>query len=153
MISGIVDALQQCQVIDTPGSNQNSEEAANVSRGQQSRSDDVMTNILQQMMQMQDRYVDLTSRLVNQSNQGGGRGGRNGSGNKNNNNNNRDGGANGGRGNGSGRKGRRMFYCWSHGWCFHPGAYCRQRKQGHQPSASVDNQMGGSVEGLPPGYT
>ena len=103
------------------------------------------------MMQMQDRYVDLTSRLVNQNNQnnqnGGGRGNRGGRGN---NNNNRDG---NGSGRGSGRGGRNMYYCWSHGWCFHPGAYCRQRKPGHQPSATVDNRMDGSVEGLPPGYT
>ena len=112
-----------------------------------------MTNILQQMMQMQDRYVDLTARLVNQgqNNQGGGRGNRNGG---RNNNNNRDGNNPGqGAGRGTGNGGRRMFYCWSHGWCFHPGAYCRQRKEGHQPSATVDNRMDRSVEGLPPGYT
>ena len=150
LISGIVDALQQCQVIDTPSDHESQQEANSITRNTPTaRTNDVMTNILTQMMQMQERYVDLSARLMeNNNNRGGGRGAGRGRGRN----------QGGGRGNGAGRdgetrQGRRMFYCWSHGWCFHPGAYCRDRLEGHRPSATVDNRMNGSVEGLPPGYT
>lgn len=155
LISGIVDALQRCQIIEdgtpspppaqAPSPAPTPAPAAN--NATQRTTDDVMSNILNQMMAMQGQVVDLTNQMMQQNNnnnyrrnnnQGGrGRGGGRG--------------RNGGRGRGN--DGRRMFYCWSHGWCYHPSAYCRNRNEGHEPSATVDNRMGGSVEGLPPGYT
>lgn len=146
LISGIVDALQQCQIIDNgtpspapaenPTAPPTTPAPAPAANSATQHTDDVMTNILSQMMTMQGQVVDLTNQMIQHNN--------------NNRHNNNQGGR--GRGGGRGNEQRRMWYCWSHGWCHHPGAYCRNRREGHQPSATAENRMGGSVEGLPPGF-
>ena len=155
LISGIVEALQQCQIIEpSPAPAPTPPPAPNNKANAMNRSspctDNVVTNILSQMMTMQGQFVDLSNRLMNQNNNTGGGGNRNNGGGRG----RRRGGHNGQGRNGGGRGcgGRNMYYCWSHGWCYHPGAYCRDRKEGHEPSATVDNCMNGSIEGLPPGY-
>ena len=72
--------------------------------------------------------------------------------------NNNQGGRGGGRGfgqgfgRGNGRQGRgnqsQKFYCWSHGVCGHPGVQCMTPNQGHQPFATFQNPMNGSMKGM-----
>ena len=50
------------------------------------------------------------------------------------------------------RNPRVMRYCWSCGWCTHYGARCRTPREGHKTTATIENRLGGSVEGLPPNY-
>ena len=45
-------------------------------------------------------------------------------------------------------KRRKMYYCWTHGACFHPGHKCRNKAQGHQDNATFQNRMGGSVKNV-----
>ena len=40
-------------------------------------------------------------------------------------------------------------YCWTHGLCSHTGDKCRTPSDGHIPSATVDNRMGGSTKNVP----
>jgi len=47
------------------------------------------------------------------------------------------------------RRGRKEFYCWSHGLCGHAGKDCRNVRVGHNPKAMVSNRMGGSNKGCP----
>lgn len=47
------------------------------------------------------------------------------------------------------RRGRKEFYCWSHGLCGHAGKDCRNARVGHNPRATVSNRMGGSSKGCP----
>jgi hypothetical protein len=68
----------------------------------------------------------------------------------------------GGRGNGGGRNnstqsnnnngGRRLAgprqYCWSHGACAHSSAECNSPQEGHQPTATFQNMLGGSTNNL-----
>ena len=159
IITGIVEALQQTRLnapappapAVSPPVNETRvlTEAANSVHQPVLQSPDLVTSLLTQMISVQDRLNHLNDRLQYQypstpvSNPSRGRGNRSG-----------------GRGRGrtntnmTGRGGpRRMYYCWSHGWCYHPGVYCRDRREGHVPSATADNRMGGSDEGLPPGYT
>jgi hypothetical protein len=42
------------------------------------------------------------------------------------------------------RGGRVFSYCWSHGYCGHPGPDCRSPREGHQPTATLENRMSGS---------
>ena len=35
-------------------------------------------------------------------------------------------------------------YCWSHGFCYHPGTKCKNKKEGHQDTATITSIMGGS---------
>ena len=46
------------------------------------------------------------------------------------------------------KKKRRIFYCWTHGACFHPGPQCRNKAMGHQDSATFQNRMGGSTKNV-----
>ena len=58
------------------------------------------------------------------------------------------------RGKGSNQKGQQnpqIHYCWTHGVTFtnsHTSANCRNRAQGHQETATLENRMGGSTTGL-----
>ena len=58
---------------------------------------------------------------------------------------------NGGRGYNNGaqqqRRPRRNTsnYCWSHGACSHKGKDCRNKRQGHNDEAMIQNKMGGST--------
>ena len=45
------------------------------------------------------------------------------------------------------RNPRRKFYCWSHGACGHKSADCRNKKDGHQDTATFTNKKGGSTKG------
>ena len=36
-------------------------------------------------------------------------------------------------------------YCWTHGVCGHDSKDCRNKKPGHQDSATFDNKLGGST--------
>ena len=78
LISGIVQALQQCQVIDNAPPSPPPAPAANAATTP--RTDDAMTNILTQMLNMQERYIETTNRMVemnsNRNNGGGGGRGR-----------------------------------------------------------------------------
>ena len=76
--------------------------------------------------------------------------------NNNRNNNNRNfnfnGGAQFGQQNFNGNTNRQgppkqKYYCWSHGVCNHPGINCRTPNQGHQPYATFQNPMGGTMKG------
>ena len=40
-------------------------------------------------------------------------------------------------------------YCWTHGLCSHTGETCRTPADGHVPSATVTNRMGGSTKNVP----
>ena len=71
----------------------------------------------------------------------------------NNRNNNNGGGQNfsqnfngGGMGRGQSAP-KQKYYCWSHGVCNHPGINCRTPNQGHQPYATFQNPMGGTMKG------
>ena len=43
---------------------------------------------------------------------------------------------------------RRIFYCWTHGACFHPGVKCRNKAPGHQDAATFSNRMNGSIKNV-----
>ena len=43
------------------------------------------------------------------------------------------------------KKKHQMFYCWTHGACFHKGAQCRNKASGHIDNATFSNRQGGSV--------
>ena len=45
-------------------------------------------------------------------------------------------------------KRRRMYYCWTHGDCYHPGVKCRKRENGHQDGATFQNRMEGSIKNV-----
>ena len=99
-------------------------------------SDPNQLNALFQQMMLQNMMGNMNNGNNNNSNNNSNRN-RN---NRRNNNRNRD------------RRQIQMRYCWSCGWCTHDGDHCRNRKEGHQTAATVDNRMGGSTNGLPPGY-
>lgn len=40
-----------------------------------------------------------------------------------------------------------MKYCWTHGHCFHDGATCTRKAQGHKDAATHENRMNGSTKG------
>ena len=42
-------------------------------------------------------------------------------------------------------KGERK-YCWTHGWCAHAGADCKNPAEGHKNEATNTNMMGGSTK-------
>ena len=46
------------------------------------------------------------------------------------------------------RSNKRTYYCWTHGLCFHSSNRCKKRAPGHQPTATLNNQMGGSVKNI-----
>ena len=43
---------------------------------------------------------------------------------------------------------RKMYYCWTHGACYHPGHKCRNKATGHQDNATFQNRMGGSIKNV-----
>ena len=45
-------------------------------------------------------------------------------------------------------KRRKMYYCWTHGACFHPGQKCRNKVAGHQDNATFQDRMGGSIKNV-----
>ena len=57
-----------------------------------------------------------------------------------------------GRGFGGRRQRRQMKYCHTHGWTNHSGDECFYPSEAHQAEATLENRMGGSMDGLPPGY-
>ncbi len=42
-----------------------------------------------------------------------------------------------------------LQFCWTHGVTFHNGRNCKHPKPGHQPTATLDNPMGGNVTMAP----
>ena len=103
-------------------------------------SDPAMTALLQQMMLMNTNMLNAISgngggNRSNNNNNGGGRNNCNRNRNRRNNNNR-----------------RQMRYCWTCGWCTHDGEHCRNPADGHKAEATVSNRMGGSTDGLPPGF-
>ncbi len=49
--------------------------------------------------------------------------------------------------------GRRLYYCWSHGLGTnraHTSKTCRNKKEGHQDDATIDNMMGGNATIMKP---
>ena len=40
-------------------------------------------------------------------------------------------------------------YCWTHGWCAHNGTQCQAKAMGHQPTATLENRLGGSEKKIP----
>ena len=111
---------------------------------------DSMTALVQQMMRMNANLMTSMQTQqntgINTSNTYQGRGGGR---------NNRFNGRNSGRGRSNRSNTNRRFimrYCWSCGWCYHDGTHCRSRKEGHKVDATVSDRMGGSTEGLPPGF-
>ena len=45
-------------------------------------------------------------------------------------------------------KKRRMYYCHTHGACYHPSPKCRNKAPGHQDNATFANRMGGSTKNV-----
>ena len=111
---------------------------------------DPMSALVQQMMLMNTNLMNSMqshhNNGANPSHSNPGRGGGRG--------------RNSGRNSGRGRSNRNsnnnrsfiMRYCWSCGWCLHDGNHCRSRKEGHKVDANVSDRMGGSTDGLPPGF-
>ena len=66
--------------------------------------------------------------------------------NRNANNNRNFGFGNGGQ-NQNMNKQKQKYYCWTHGVCNHPGIQCRAPAQGHQPYATFQNPMNGTMKG------
>ena len=161
-VQELVDAIREQAVISTtptpalipdPGATapqvvtQQQVDAMNAVRGP--RDPDISALLLQQMLHMQNFQTDMLRCLPALSNP-----------------NTRGGRGNGGRtntGRGCGRSGRantrttrctprEIQHCWTHGWGTHSGQNCNDPDEGHQVSATVQNRMGGSVCGLPPGY-
>ena len=106
-----------------------------------------MAALVQQMMLMNSNFMNTTQQ-GNQTVQERGRsyGGRGRGRGRN------RGGRGGGRGRYQTRPPRIMRYCWSCGWQTHDGEHCYNRQTGHQVEATIDNRMGGSNLGFPPGF-
>ena len=145
LVSQIVEAVQESLTVPT---NESHVEAPNESTPPFAANNttsiptqsDPMTALMQQMILMNNNMMQTMHTNNNQSS--GSRAGR-GSGRGRNRS---------GRGRGRNSRPRRMRYCWTCGWTFHDGAHCRTPTEGHKGEATIDNRMGGSVEGLPPGY-
>ena len=45
-------------------------------------------------------------------------------------------------------KRRKMYYCWTHRACYHPGKKCHNKAPGHQDNATFQNRMGGSIKNV-----
>ena len=113
--------------------------------------------MLQQVLQLQSQtMLAMNNQLTGNNTTGGGRNSNRGR--RNNSNNNR--GENRTNTNKNENKGATNnknratpAYCWTHGWCLHSGESCRNKAAGHKDEATVDNRLGGSTFGLPPGYT
>ena len=103
---------------------------------------DPMAAIVQQMMLMNTNLITSMQNSNTSGGRGNGRGGR-GRGRY----------SGSGRGYGRGRSTRPRVnrYCWSCGWCSHDGEHCRNQKVGHKPEATLENRLGGSNDGFPPG--
>ena len=43
---------------------------------------------------------------------------------------------------------KRVYYCHTHGACFHPGSKCRNKGPNHQDNATFSNRMGGSTKNV-----
>ena len=43
---------------------------------------------------------------------------------------------------------RRIYYCHTHGACFHPGFRCRNKGPNHQDAVTFSNRMGGSTKNV-----
>ena len=115
---------------------------ANIATAPPALSNDPMAALIQQIMLMNNNLVNSLNQSGRSTRGGGGRG--------------RGGGSRyhrrGGRGRGRESRPRTMRYCWTCGWTYHDGAHCRTPAEGHEPTATIYNRMGGSVECLPPGY-
>ena len=109
--------------------------------------------LLQQIAQLQQTVTQMQFQLSASYQQqppiidASGRGGRGGG---------RGGGYQGRGGRGGGRGGVRYprrynLYCWSHGGCGHQGFACRDKKPGHQDTATFESKMGGSPTNCPLG--
>ena len=102
----------------------------------------ILPSLIQQMTQMQTMMLNMQQNMCGQVNnppppatyqwQTRGR--------------NRGRGTGRGRGRGRGRNNPMVFtkYCWTHGLCMHEGTECVTPDDGHQPTATATNHMGGS---------
>ena len=109
---------------------------------------DPMNTMMQQMMMM---MMNNNSNNNQNGNNNGNNGGREGRGRGRGRGRGGRGGRGGGRNNQGTRPPRLMRYCWSCGWQTHDGEHCYNQRPGHQAQATVENRMGGSDAGFPPG--
>ena len=143
----VVDAIQESlatknESSEAPPVPSPSANAARSNQGSNSNAnvqtiDPNLNALIQQMMTMNS---NLISAINGNNSDGGGSNNSNNNRNRNRRRNNRN------------QRTITMRYCWSCGWCTHDGAHCRVKKNGHKEEATVDNRMGGSENGLPPGY-
>ena len=140
-------------LVPSPDTNQNANAVITPHTTQET---EVLSNLVHQMMQMQTNMIQhclqTPSNNNNRTNNGGGRFNRGGRGRRD--RNNRDGGRRAGRDNGNRGRGQRrqLHYCHTHGWTNHSSANCFYLGGNHQSTATLENRLDGSMEGLPPGY-
>ena len=48
----------------------------------------------------------------------------------------------------SAQRPKKIYYCWTHGACYHSSDRCRKRAPGHQPTATLSNRQDGSLKNV-----